>query len=307
MSGHALPPFASVLKSREVEDPVNLWFNRPMAYGFVALVFRTPVTPNQVTLLATAVGIAAAACIAQGSPERMLWGGILLWSSAILDGADGILARAKQMQSDLGRALDGSADLVVALAVLVGAGYHLWDKHHSIEQMAMLPVITVSSVFHIYLYDYYKESYMAFTKTEWNGRFESRADAVNKLQALRDAQAGWVQRVAGKLYVDLMTNQYFAVKASNPAGLRENIQFPAGQHTAEIYRRYNRVPMRLWTWISLAPHTYLVAISAMFDRFDIYLWFRVIAINLLFFAALRQQRKASEATLAELLPVGAQL
>jgi hypothetical protein len=142
---------------------------------------------------------------------------------------------------------------------------------------------------------------MAFTKAEWNGRFESRADAANKLQALREAKAGWVQRAAGKLYVDLLTNQYFAVKASNPAGLRENIQFPTGERTAETYRRYNRFPMKLWTWISLAPHTYLVAISAMFDRFDLYLWFRVIAINLLFFVALWRQRKASEAARAELL------
>ena len=39
-----LPPFASVLKSKEVEDPVNLWLHRPLAYAFVAAVYRTPVT-----------------------------------------------------------------------------------------------------------------------------------------------------------------------------------------------------------------------------------------------------------------------
>src|SRR5688572_21444849 len=126
-----LPPLRSVLKSRDVEDPINLWFNRPLAYAFVALVYRTPITPNQVTLLSIGVGVAAAACWWQGGEPLMLWGGILLWTSAILDGADGILARAKQSFSELGRALDGSADLIVAALVAVAAGRHLWVQHHS--------------------------------------------------------------------------------------------------------------------------------------------------------------------------------
>ena len=46
----------------------------------------------------------------------MVWGGALLWISAIMDGADGILARAKNMQSAFGRALDGTADMVVGLS-----------------------------------------------------------------------------------------------------------------------------------------------------------------------------------------------
>ena len=41
MNTPALPPFASVLKSREVEDPVNLWLHRPIAYALVAAIYRT--------------------------------------------------------------------------------------------------------------------------------------------------------------------------------------------------------------------------------------------------------------------------
>ena len=62
LSTPRLPPFASVLKSRDVEDPINLLFNRRLAYWFVALVYRTPLTPNQVTLLSIVVGVVAAGC-----------------------------------------------------------------------------------------------------------------------------------------------------------------------------------------------------------------------------------------------------
>lgn len=300
MSAHALPPFSSLLKSREVEDPVNLWFNRPLAYAFVALVYRTPITPNQVTLLATAVGLAAAGCVLWGTAQGMLLAGILLWSSAILDGADGILARAKKMQSDLGRALDGTADLVVAAAALVAAAHHLWVKHHSVGQMAIVAVASVTTVFHIYLYDYYKESYLAFTKVGFSGRFESRSDAVNKLEQARAKGAPWVERVAAKLYVDLLSNQYLVVRRSNPAGLREDLQFSVGPEVEASYRRNNRLAMQLWTWISLAPHTYLMAIFMMLDQLDVYLWIRMVGANALFALALLTQRSGSQRTLRDL-------
>ena len=38
----------------------------------------------------------------------MIAAGALLWTAAILDGADGILARAKGQASQFGRALDGA-------------------------------------------------------------------------------------------------------------------------------------------------------------------------------------------------------
>lgn len=295
LSGKGLPPFSSVLKSREVEDPVNLWFNRPLAYGFVALVFRTPITPNQVTLLATVVGVVAAAGIVAGTPETLLWGGILLWTSAILDGADGILARAKKLQSEMGRALDGTADLVVAGAAILAAIYHLWVKHHSVEIFVLCVATVMSSVFHIYLYDYYKESYLTLTRTEGEGRFETRVEVTERLERLEREKASWVVRLAAKLYVDLLGNQHFAVSRTNPAGLREGLVYTLSPEVADIYRKHNRAPMRLWTWISLAPHTYLMAIFAMLDRFDIYLWVRLVLANVLLVIALVWQRKASNA------------
>lgn len=294
-AAQALPPFSSVLKSREVEDPVNLWFNRPLAYAFVAVVFRTPITPNQVTLLATLVGLAAAVGIALGTPDAMLWGGILLWTSAILDGADGILARAKKLQSEMGRALDGTADLVVAGAAIVAAIYHLWLKFHSFEIFVLCVATVMSSVFHIYLYDYYKESYLTLTRTEGGGRFESRTEVVERLARLKREGASWVVKLAAKLYVDLLRNQHFAVSRTNPAGLREGLVYELSPELAAIYRKHNRWPIRLWTWISLAPHTYLMAIFAMLDRFEIYLWVRLVLANGILLIALLWQRKGSSA------------
>src|SRR6476619_3493322 len=53
-----IPRMEEVLKSRDVEDPVNLWVHRPLAYLFCKLVFRTRISPNQLTLLSIVLGVA---------------------------------------------------------------------------------------------------------------------------------------------------------------------------------------------------------------------------------------------------------
>jgi hypothetical protein len=304
LSTPRLPPFASVLKSRDVEDPINLLFNRRLAYWFVALVYRTPLTPNQVTLLSIAVGVVAAGCWWYGTPSAMLWGGILLWTSAILDGADGILARAKQMFSDLGRALDGSADLVVALLTAVAAVNHLWHRQHSLLMLAVLPALVLSIWLQIHLYDYYKESFLLRTRLDWDGVPERISDVHERIAKLREEGAPWAYRASMDLYLSLIVGQTRVVRLLDPAGSREQSSFRVTPRTVAEYREFNLGPMRIWTALSLAPHTYLIAIFGMLDRLDVYLWGRLLLGNVLFVLVIFWQRRASERTLAALAASG---
>lgn len=302
---HRLPPFETVLKSRAVEDPVNLWVHRPLAYAFVALVFRTSITPNQITLLALLVGCMASVCWFVGTPAMMFWGGVLLWTSAILDGADGILARAKQMFSDLGRALDGAADMIVAAVSLAAAFTHLWVRHHDIAQAWLAPIAIATSVVHVELYDYYKESFMKMTNPAWDGRPERVADAQARLDAVRSNRGGFAAFIASHLYVGLVTAQTRAVALLDPAGSREHLRFTVNEQTVELHRSNNARVMKLWSLVSLAPHSYLISLCGMFDRLDIYLWLRVFGANALFVMIILMQRRASRRTLVALEQIGA--
>jgi phosphatidylglycerophosphate synthase len=305
MSAPKLPAFESLLKSRDVEDPVNLWLHRPLAYGFVALVYRSPITPNQITLLAMLVGIAAGACFIQGSPAMMLWGGALMWASAILDGADGILARAQRTFSDLGRALDGTADAVVAVATVLPAGYHLWaTQHDPIKPFVLLPIAIAGAILHIELYDYYKESYLKMTDPRWNGRPERIADAEARVARVKEQRKGLAALIASHMYVGLVTAQTRVVARTNPWGSREQLDFKVSDESIEIYRRNNKGPMKLWSVISLAPHSYTMAIMAMLDRLEWYLWIRLVLGNVLFAIVLLWQRRASRRTREELAARG---
>ncbi|MBN1652662.1 MAG: CDP-alcohol phosphatidyltransferase family protein [Deltaproteobacteria bacterium] len=305
MTTDRLPPFASVLKSREVEDPVNMWIHRPLAYLFVRLIHRTSITPNQVTYFATIVGIAAGVCWLIGTSQLMLLGGLLLWSSAILDGADGILARAKNIQSAVGRAIDGAADGLVALAT-VGAGfYHVLITDPRPYYPILMLVALVTAVAQVYLYDFYRESYLQNVNPDWNGVPEYVADVKARYESLKRQRGSWAGIVATNMYIGIKSGEAFMVALTNPKASQENMRYIVNEKTVDIYRRYNRGPIQLWMWLSTAPHSYLMAICGMFDRLDLYLWLRVVVANAIFIVVLIWQNVASNRTRRELENIGA--
>jgi phosphatidylglycerophosphate synthase len=295
----ALPPFETVLKSREVEDPVNLWVHRPLAYLFVAAIYRTSITPNQITFLALFVGLVAGVLFLVGTKTAMLFGGICLWSSAILDGADGILARAKRLFSDVGRALDGVCDALVGVLTVLPAYYHIWVTQHNPLHLWLMPFALGTTLFHVYLFDFYKEAFLQHTKPNWDGVPERLSMIEQRLERLRVEKAPWYIRLTSNMYLGLVQNQIRTVTRLNALALRHHLTFPVNEDSVRIYRKHNRGPMQLWALVSTAPHAYLMSICAMFDRLDVYLWLRVIAANAVFLVACLWQYLATRRTAAD--------
>ena len=300
----ALPPLSELIKSRDVEDPVNLWLHRPLAYGFVALTYRTALTPNQVTLIATLTGVAAGVCWLVGTPGLMLLGGALLWTSSILDGADGILARAKKLHTELGRALDGIADVVVAAATVLPAFFHNWQKGHDPLELALAPIAIGTTWLQVYSYDFYKESYLSWLNPAWDGTTPALAGTRQRLAHAEAERAPWMERFVWQLYVGMLRGQIWLIGITNPLGLRHTRRFTVNPETARIYRKHNYGPLQIWTFVSLCPHSYLIAICGMFDRLDLYFWFRLLGANILFVVVLVWQRIATIRTMRDLSAIG---
>lgn len=296
MTANPLPPFSTVLKSRDVEDPINLWLHRPLAYLIFALIYRTPLTPNQVTLISGLLGLAATACWIEGSPVAMVWGGALLWSSAIVDGVDGILARAKQMSSELGRVLDGTTDAAIGLFSTLAGFYHLWVLHHDLRQLPFMAFALVTTIGHVYLYDYYKESYMKQLNPDWDGKHEWVSDVEADLARARAEHAPFHVRFALRCYVDVVHIQRALIRVVDPRADREGLRYRVDPRTAEAYRRFNKGPIKMWSFVSVAPHMYMISICGMLDRLDLYLWYRVFGANTLFACVLLWQRARSRST-----------
>jgi 1L-myo-inositol 1-phosphate cytidylyltransferase / CDP-L-myo-inositol myo-inositolphosphotransferase len=83
---------------------------------------RTGVTPNVVTLVSVALGLAAAASVLGASYARGIVGALLLVASYVLDNCDGELARLRNRASDFGRFLDMFGGWLVHAALFASLG-----------------------------------------------------------------------------------------------------------------------------------------------------------------------------------------
>ncbi len=95
--------------SRHVERRISLAISRRLA--------GTRMTPNAMTLVSVAVGLAGAALFLSPGPRAPLAGALLVLFHSILDGCDGELARLKFQESRLGGVLDFWGDNVVHSAL----------------------------------------------------------------------------------------------------------------------------------------------------------------------------------------------
>lgn len=96
---------------------------RHLSWRATSLLLRLPVTPNQVTLAATAAGFGSALCYLQGGQGWQVAGALLLVLCYVLDNCDGEIARLGGMRSDLGARLDTFGDWAVHSALFVALGW----------------------------------------------------------------------------------------------------------------------------------------------------------------------------------------
>ena len=95
--------------SRHLERRISLAVTRRL--------FDTAITPNVMTLISVAIGLAGALCVLVATGAWQTVGALLFLTHSILDGCDGELARLKFLESRAGAVLDFWGDNLVHVAV----------------------------------------------------------------------------------------------------------------------------------------------------------------------------------------------
>lgn len=111
---------------------VDLYLNRPVAALIVWAVYNTRITPNGLTYISFLIGLLGAFFFTLGEYVYFILGGVLIQISSIVDGADGMLARARDICSEYGSYLDLFFDRIIDFSLFacigVGAGVYYRDS-----------------------------------------------------------------------------------------------------------------------------------------------------------------------------------
>jgi phosphatidylglycerophosphate synthase len=116
---------------------INKLLNRPLAALLVKALFRSRLTPNQVTVAGFLVGLGGAGFFLAGTRWSFAVGGLLAQASSIIDCSDGMLARARRQESEFGAALDIVLDRVGEFALLAAATAGQFARFGSVRLLGL--------------------------------------------------------------------------------------------------------------------------------------------------------------------------
>ncbi len=123
---------------------VDRVFNRPAGRPISKLLIHTPVTPNQVSVVATAMGVAAAGLCLKGTHEWLVWGAALLQLSAVVDCVDGELARVLHKETPAGKWVDLVGDQIVHLCLFLALGFGLATRPELASSARTLGIVAAA-------------------------------------------------------------------------------------------------------------------------------------------------------------------
>jgi len=135
--------YRSLIKQNE--GFMSRHFERKLSMAVTRRLVETAATPNMMTVVSVAIGLAGAACFLSAAPAWQLTGALLFLAHSILDGCDGELARLKFLESRSGAVLDFWGDNIVHFAVFSAIAVG-WALHtHSAWPLAVGAVAVASA------------------------------------------------------------------------------------------------------------------------------------------------------------------
>lgn len=263
--------YISSLKRPDVEEWADLFLFRPLAFLLVKALFRTKVTPNQLSVFSMTLGVAAGIIFGTGGPARAGLGAALLFFSIVVDCADGQLARLKKNGTPLGRLVDGAIDYVVGVAVYLGLGFGFAVvSSRPLHWWVLILAAAASNIIHSVVFDYYRNRYLAYV----HGVSSALTDTIREFRA----EYKRLVRMPGQGLRRRFIRLYLGYTAFQLKLSRDPMTM--GPVEPEVFRRENSLAMRLWTFLGSSTQGIMLIAAISLGRLDLYLWMMIVVLNI---------------------------
>lgn len=154
------------VRDRSIEDPSNRFLIHPLSRALLGPALRLGASANAVSLAGLAFGFAAALAYSEWRDWRFATLGLvlmLIWH--VLDGLDGMVARARGTSSPVGRLLDGLCDISTFVLVYGVIGATL-PAETPAAVYALMVVAGAAHVIQSALYEGERDRFHAFSRGE---------------------------------------------------------------------------------------------------------------------------------------------
>jgi 1L-myo-inositol 1-phosphate cytidylyltransferase / CDP-L-myo-inositol myo-inositolphosphotransferase len=137
------PEENSELMSKPQDGFISRFLNRPISRRITRFLLRFPIHPNAWTISIFVLPLIACVFLVRGNHVSIVIGAAIFQVFSILDGCDGEIARAKNLESKLGERLDYFCDFIASLLYVLALGLGL---HRSSEGIVCAVLITANEL-----------------------------------------------------------------------------------------------------------------------------------------------------------------
>jgi hypothetical protein len=262
------------LKMVEVEEVVDLFFYRPLAFLLVKSIYKTRITPDHLTLGAIVMGLTGGFLYAFGLRQTSTAGAIFYILFVILDCSDGQLARLKKNGTKIGRLLDGIADYIVVAAIYVGLAIGYSQNGEQPYSMLILLALSGASItVQALLVDYYRTRFLDIVLNKTNTFKEGINEYRTEYIKLKHNKGKWLEKNVILIYLVYSKLQRRVI------GKRKRESTIST--TPQDYYSRNRAMIRFWLIMGPSAIRTCLILCSLFGRFDIYFWITIGIFNIL--------------------------
>jgi 1L-myo-inositol 1-phosphate cytidylyltransferase / CDP-L-myo-inositol myo-inositolphosphotransferase len=129
--------------SKPQDGFISRFLNRPISRQITRFLVKFPIHPNAWTISIFVLPLIACVFLVRGNYVSIVIGAAIFQAFSILDGCDGEIARAKNLESKFGERLDYFCDFVASLLYVLALGLGL---HRSSEGIVCAVLITANEV-----------------------------------------------------------------------------------------------------------------------------------------------------------------
>ena len=129
--------------SKPQDGFVSRFLNRPISSRITSVLVKFPVHPSAFTASIFLLPVVAGVFLLRGDYFSILFGGAIFQVFSILDGCDGEIARAKNLESKFGERLDNVCDFLGSLIYVLALGSGL---NHFKEAVVCALLITANEL-----------------------------------------------------------------------------------------------------------------------------------------------------------------
>ncbi len=267
-----LQEYKSSLKLIDVEELLDLFFYRPLAFLFVKVVYKTNLTPNQITSIALVVGMVGGVFYFYNTHYAISIGAILLIIYDVLDCSDGMIARLKKNGTFFGRILDGIADYFVTVTVYLGIGFGFAsNSDNPLFYWVLLVLAGASNIIHAATVDFYRNKYMdyAFNRDATLG--ENLKEFKEESEKLNASSGKYFQKFVVWIYLKYSAAQINASEGKNSEEITK--------YDRDDYLKKNKRILHFWTYLGPTTELTLIIVASFLNRLDLFMWVMVTVGN----------------------------